>query len=167
MTKSPLLPSNSTIRPGNGPKKATNGPDCMQFVSNCPKNGPYLGLRGSNQNSEGTKATRKPPLFVVSKPQNRPTRRLDIRTSGRLVEPEGSHAAEWGPTVGPPGSLGPEKKRSTLPRMLKQVFLANFEPVVMHFGPWKIPKCFENGPKKGQKHVFSKVIVDQLGCTNK
>ena len=30
--------------------------------------------------------------------------------------------------------------------MLKQVFLGRFEPVVARFGPWKIPKCLENGP---------------------
>ena len=29
--------------------------------------------------------------------------------------------------------------------MRKQVFLAHFEPVVTCFGPWKIPKCLENG----------------------
>ena len=41
--------------------------------------------------------------------------------------------------------------------MLKQVFLACFEPMVTCFGPWKIPKCLEKGPfwdqKKGQKWV--------------
>ena len=37
--------------------------------------------------------------------------------------------------------------------MLKQVFLAQFEPVVMCFGPWKIPKCLENGPFWDQKWV--------------
>ena len=41
--------------------------------------------------------------------------------------------------------------------MLKQVFLAHFEPMVTHLGPWKIPKCLENGPflgpKVGQKWV--------------
>ena len=41
--------------------------------------------------------------------------------------------------------------------MLKQVFLARFEPMVTCFGPWKIPKCLEKGPfwdqKKGQKWV--------------
>ena len=57
--------------------------------------------------SERTYSTRNPPLVVVSKPQIRPTRRLDPRTSGHLVEPEGSPArAPWGPTVGPPGSPG-------------------------------------------------------------
>ena len=32
------------------------------------------------------------------------------------------------------------------PRMIKQVFLGRFELVVARFGPWKIPKCLENGP---------------------
>ena len=47
--------------------------------------------------------------------------------------------------------------------MLKQVFLGRFEPVVARFGPWKIPKCLENGPfgdqqwvKNGSKTHFSK-----------
>ena len=37
--------------------------------------------------------------------------------------------------------------------MLKQVFLGRFEPVVARFGPWKIPKCLENGPIQDQKWV--------------
>ena len=37
--------------------------------------------------------------------------------------------------------------------MLKQVLLACFEPVVARFGPWKIPKCLENGPFSDQKWV--------------
>ena len=47
--------------------------------------------------------------------------------------------------------------------MLKQVFLAHFEPVVMRFGPWKIPKCLEKGRlweqnwvKNGSKTRFFK-----------
>ena len=58
--------------------------------------------------------------------------------------------------------------------MLKQVFLAHFEPVVTHFGPWNIPKSLENGSfwdqewvKNGSKTCFSKVIVDHLGCSDK
>ena len=58
--------------------------------------------------------------------------------------------------------------------MLKQVFLARFEPVVTRYGPLKIPKCLENGPfsdqngsKMGQKRTFPKVILDHLGCSNK
>ena len=37
--------------------------------------------------------------------------------------------------------------------MLKQVFLAHFEPVVTGFGPWKVPKCLENGPFGDRKSV--------------
>ena len=37
--------------------------------------------------------------------------------------------------------------------MLKQVFLGRFEPVLANFGPWKIPKCIENGPFQDQKGV--------------
>ena len=37
--------------------------------------------------------------------------------------------------------------------MLKQLFLAHVEPVVMWFGPWKIPKWLENGPFWDQKWV--------------
>ena len=28
----------------------------------------------------------------------------------------------------------------------KQGFLAFFEPEITRFGPWRIPKCLENGP---------------------
>ena len=54
--------------------------------------------------------------------------------------------------------------------MLKQVFLAHFEPVVTRFGPWKIPKCLETGPfwdpkwvKNGSKPRFSKSDPGPLG----
>ena len=30
--------------------------------------------------------------------------------------------------------------------MLKEVYLAHFEALVMHFGSWKIQNCLENGP---------------------
>ena len=54
--------------------------------------------------------------------------------------------------------------------MLKQVFLAHFEPVVARFGPQKIPVCLEKGPfwdeKMGEKRVktrFSKSDPRPLG----
>ena len=62
--------------------------------------------------------------------------------------------------VGPPGSPGREKIifSKVVPRplglaMLKEVFLARFEPVVMGFGPWKMPKFLENGPFWDQKWI--------------
>ena len=106
---------------------------------------------------------------MVSKPRNCPTRHVDPRTSGHLVQPEGRPAyAQWGPKVGPPGSPGRKKMifSKLVPRplgMLKQVFLGRFEPMVARFGPWKIPKRLENGPfwdqqcvKNGSKTRFSK-----------
>ena len=81
------------------------------------------------------------------------------------------------------GSTGvPEAKKMIFPKvvprplgMLKQVFLARFEPVVARFGPWKMLKCLENGTflktkngsKMGQKRNFPKMILDHLGCSNK
>ena len=54
--------------------------------------------------------------------------------------------------------------------MLKQVFSAHFEPVVTRIGPWKIPKCLENGPfldqnrvKRGSKTHFLKSDVGPFG----
>ena len=54
--------------------------------------------------------------------------------------------------------------------MLKQVFLGRLEPVVARFGPWKFPKCLENGPfwdqqwvKNGSKSCFSKSDPGPLG----
>ena len=107
---------------------------------------------------------------MVSKPQKRPTRHVDPRTSGQLVQPEGRPAhAQWGPTVGPPRVPGAKKMilSKVVPRPLgmlgKQVVLGRFEPVVARFGPWKFPKCLENGPfwdqlwvKNGSKTHFSK-----------
>ena len=80
----------------------------------------------------------------------------------------------------PNGSIGSNRgKKLTFlknePRpcvMLKQVFLDCFELVVAHFGPPKIPKCLENGLfwdqkwEMGQKHIFPKIILHHLGCTN-
>ena len=37
--------------------------------------------------------------------------------------------------------------------MLKQVFLARFEPLVTRLGPWKFPKCLEKGPFWDKKWI--------------
>ena len=113
---------------------------------------------------------------MVSTPRNGPTRRVDLRTSGHLVQSEGSPArARRGPTVGPPGSPG--RKKSFFPKLFpdnlgcsNKCFLARFEPVVACFGPQKIPKCLENGPFQDQKWVengskmrFSKSDIGPFG----
>ena len=54
--------------------------------------------------------------------------------------------------------------------MLKQVFLAHSQPVLMRFGPWKIPKFLEKGPfwkqkfeENGSKMRFAKSDPAPLG----
>ena len=99
-------------------------------VSNSSKteNESYLGLRGLKANSEGTYSTRNPPLFVVSKPQICPTRRLDPRTIGHLVDTvKQPRARTVGANSGSTGVPGAEKIlfSKVVPRplgMLKQVF---------------------------------------------
>ena len=86
VNKSPFLPSSSTYvreTAQKWPKMA----NCALFVLNTAKakNGSYLGLRGSKPSSEGAYSTRNLPLFVVSQPQNHPTRSLHPRTSGHFV----------------------------------------------------------------------------------
>ena len=58
--------------------------------------------------------------------------------------------------------------------MVKQVFLAKFEPVVTRFGHGNSqnalklhPLSTKNGSKLGQKRVFPKMILNHLGCSNK
>ena len=57
--------------------------------------------------------------------------------------------------------------------MLKQVFLAHFEPEITRFTPWKRPKRLENGPlwdrkwvKNGSKKFFSKSDRRPFGMPN-
>ena len=85
VSTSPLRPSNSTICPGNGPKRPPEAPNFVQIGWRQPqtKNRPYLWLHGSKRDSEGTYSTRDPPRFVVSTPQNCPNGRLDPRTQAQ------------------------------------------------------------------------------------
>ena len=55
VSKSPLVPFNSTICPRNGPKRCQKAPK-RRNMHQPPetKHGPYLGLRGSKSDSEGT-----------------------------------------------------------------------------------------------------------------
>ena len=147
MTKSPLLPSNTTISQETAQKMLKMAAMCAVSVKQAQNQERAISWATWLQpNSEGTWPTRNSALFLVFNPRNRPTRRLESCTSGHFVQPEGRPA--------------PGAKRiifsKVVPRplgMLQQVFLARFEPVVTHFGPWKIPKCLENGPSWDQKWV--------------
>ena len=155
------MPSNSTIFPRNGPKTRQKAPKSSQCAP-APRNQERAVSWATwlkNEFRGHLVTTRNPPLFMVSKPQNRPTRHVDPRTSGHLVQPEGRLAhAQWGASGGSTRVPGAKKIifSKVVPRplgMLKQMFFGRFEPVVARFGPWKIPKCLENGPFWDQKWV--------------
>ena len=115
---SPFFPFGCTICPRKGPTMAKNGLNMRYLCPTRPKprTGRILGYVAQNQVPRAPIPPATPQFFVVSKPQNRPTRRLDPRTSGHLVELEGSPArAQLGPTAGPPGSLG--RKKSFFPKL--------------------------------------------------
>ena len=64
------------------PKLPQNCSNLMRLGCTWPKtkNGPCFGLRSSKSDSNGTLPTRKPPLFVVSAPQNGPSGLLEAAT---------------------------------------------------------------------------------------
>ena len=115
---------------------------------------------------------------MVSTPQNRPTRHVDPRSSGQLVQPGGRPAhTEWGPTVGPQGCPG--RKKSFFPKLFldhlgcsNKCFWAILSPWWRVLGHGKSQSALKmsrfgtnNGSKMGQKRVFPKVILDHLGCS--
>ena len=81
---------------------------------------------------------------------------MDSRNGGDLLclaPPTHSWGQRW-VHQGPRG--GKINFSKVVPRplgMLKHVFLAHFEPVVMRFGPWKIPNSLQMGPKMSPKWV--------------
>ena len=105
---------------------------------------------GSNLNSKGTYSTCNLPLFVVSKPQNCPTRWC--QRVACTTHRGGQGWVNYCP-------LGEKmvfffNKNIFLDHLgPKQVFTTPFMPVVTRFGLWKVPKCLENGSVWGRKWV--------------
>ena len=164
------MPSNSTICPRNSPKRRQKAPKSAPCAP-APRNQeravswatwPKLRFRGHLVHPQ-------PPRFCGFQASELPN-----ETRGPPYQ--WSLGAAGGPasprTVGANGGstrvLRAKKiiLSEVVPRplgMIKQVFLGRFEPVVACFGPWKIPKCLENGPfwdqqwvKNGSKTRFSK-----------
>ena len=170
VSKSPLVPFNSTICPRNGPKRCQKAPKTAQYAPT-PRNQARavswatwlkIGFRGHLVHPQ-------PPTFCGFRPSEWPneTRRPPYQWSlGAVGGHPGPRTA--GANRGSTRVSGAKKIifSKVVPRplgMLKQVFLGRFKPVVARFGPWKIPKCLENGPfwdqqwvKNGSKMRFSK-----------
>ena len=175
VTKSPFLPSNSTICPRNGPKMAKNGLNVRYLCPTRPKTGRILGYVAQKQVPRAPSPPATPhflwfPSLRIT--QRDPYTPVPVVTScsWRAAQPAHGRGQRWVHQglrgekkiffKGVPSPLG----------MLKQVFLGHFEPVVARYGPWKIPKCIENGPfqdqkwvKNGSKTCFSKSAPAPLG----
>ena len=176
VSKSPLVPFNSTICPRNGPKMCQKAPKTAPYAP-APRNQERAAswatwlkteFRGhlvhpqspffyGSQASESPNETRRPPYQWSLGAAGGPASPRTVGAKGGSTRVPGAKKIIFSKVV--PRQLG----------MLKQVFLGRLEPVVAHFGPWKIPKCLENGPfwyqkwvKNGSKNVFPKVILDHL-----
>ena len=113
------------------PKQAPKNPKVCAICTNTPKpsTGRILGYVAQNPIPRAPSPPATTYFFWFSKLRNRPTSRLDPRTSGHLVEPKYSlaHArGGGGATLGPLWSAGRKKKMffKVLSRplaMLKQV----------------------------------------------
>ena len=170
VSKSPLVPFNSTICPRNGPKRRQKAPKTAQCAPT-PRNQERAVSWATWLKNEfrGHLVHPQPPSFCGFQASESPdeTRRppyqWSLGAAGGPASPRtvgansGSARVPWAKKMifskVVPRPLG----------MLKQVFLGRFEPAVARFGPWKIPKCLENGPfwdqqwvKNGSKTRISK-----------
>ena len=160
VSKSPLVPFNSTICSRNDPKRHQKAPKSAPCAPT-PRNQARAVSWATWLNSKfrGHLVHPQPPTFCGFHPSelpNKPPRPPyqwslggaggqpgpgTVRANGRSTRVPGAKKILFS-EVGP-RPLG----------MLKQVFLGPFEPVVARFGPWKIPKCLENGPFWDQQWV--------------
>ena len=160
VSKSSLVPFNSTICPRNGPKRRQKAPKTRAMRTNTPK--PTRGVSWATwlkSEFRGHLVHPQPPTFggfQASESPNEPPRPpYQWSLGGAGGQPDPRTVGADGRSTRVPGA----KKRifsKIVPRrlgMLKQVFLGRFEPVVARFGPRKIPKFLENGPFWNQKWV--------------
>ena len=164
------MSSNSTICPRNGPERCQKAPKTAQCAPT-PRNqeravswatwlknefrGHLVHLQPPTfygfQASESPKETRRPPYVPSTGEAGGPASPRTVGAKGGCTRVPRARKMIFSKVV--PRPLG----------MLKQVILGRFQPVVARFGPWKIPKCLENGPfwdqqciKNGSKTCFSK-----------
>ena len=160
VTKSPFLPSSSTICPRNGPKMAKNGLNvrCLCQTGLKPRTGRILGYVAQNRIPRAPIPPATPHFlwfanFTIAQRDAWTPVPVVTWWSRRAAQPAHSWGQRWVHRV--PGA----KKMiffKVVPRplaKLKQVFLGRFEPMVARYGPRKIPKCLENGLFQDQKWV--------------
>ena len=164
------MPSNSTICPRHGPKRRQKALETAQCAP-APQNQERAVSWATWLKSQfrGHLVHPQPPTFYgfqASESPNetrRPPYQWSLGAAGGPASPR---------TVGANGGSTrvPRAKKRFFPKLFldhlgcsNKSFGAISEPVVARFGPWKIPKCLENGPfwdqkwvKNGSKTCFSK-----------
>ena len=154
------MPSNSTICPRNGPKRRQKASKTAQCAP-APRNQERAVSWATWLKNEfrGHLVHPQPPNFYgfqASESPNetrRPPYQWSLGAAGGLASPR-TVGANGGSTRVPRAKKKIFSKVVRRPLgMLTQVFLGHFEPVVARFGPWKIPKCLENGPFWDQQWV--------------
>ena len=142
VSKSPLVPFNSTICPRNGPKrrqKASKTAQCAPAARNQERAASWARwlkneFRGhlvhaqtpafyGFQASESPNETRRPPYQWSLGAAGGPASPRTVRANGRSTRVPGAKKKIFSKVV--PRPLA----------MLKQVFLGRFEPLVVRFGP--------------------------------
>ena len=181
VSKSPLVPFNSTICPRNGPKRCQKAPKTAQYAPT-PRNQArtlswvtWLKIR-----FRGHLVHPQPPTFYgfqASESPNDPRRppyQWSLGVAGGPASPR---------TVGAKGGSTkvPGAKKRFFPKLFPDHLGCSntcFWPVL---SPWwrvlshgKSQNALKMGrfktkkaSKMGQKHVFPKVILDHFGCSNK
>ena len=160
VSESSLVPFNSTICPRNSPKRRQKAPKTAQCAPT-PRNQARAVSCATWLKSEfrGRLVHPQAPTFYGFQASESPNEPLRPPYQWSL----GGAGGQPGPrTVGANGGSTrvPGAKKiifsKVVPRplvMFREVFLGRFEPVVVRYGPRKIPKCLENGPFWDQKWV--------------
>ena len=181
VSKSPLVPFNSTICPRNGPKRRQKAPKSAQCAPT-PRNqaravswATWLKIR-----FRGHLVHPQAPTFCGFHPSESPKRTPRPPYQWSLCVAGGQHSPRRrGPTVGPPGSPG--RKKSFFSKLFldhlgcsNKCLLAGLSPWGRVLGHGKSQNALKmgrfktkNGSKMGQKRVIPKVIPDHLGCSHK
>ena len=172
VSKSPLVPFNSTICPRKGPKSRQKAPKTCAMRTNTPKpsTGRILGYVAQIRIPRAPSPPASPhflwfPSLRIAQPATRTPVPVVTWWSRRAARPAHGGGQRW-VHQGPRGEKNIFSK--VVPRplgMFREVFLGRFEPLVVRYGPRKIPKCLENGPfwdqkwvKNGSKTQFSQKL---------
>ena len=123
VSKSPLVPFNSTIRPRNGPKRRQKAPQsapCALLARN--QEHAVSWATWLKTEFRGHLVHPQPPTFCGFQASESPNKPPRPPYQWSLVEPDGSPArTQLGPTVGPGGSPGRKKS------LFSKLFLDDLE----------------------------------------